>query len=122
MFRFGIKLGLATGAIYYVSEQGVWRGSDETVKLCNQICTAVSPYTNEIKKQIPYELPSLPQTNEVSYLAKHYWNKGVISTFGFLANIPTYVGEMTAKGFDSVMDNVEIKNLFVSTADTVAEK
>lgn len=67
-------------------------------------------------------MPKLPETNEVSYLAKYYWNKGVIASFGFLSNIPSYIGDMSKQGMNAILDNSEIKNLMLDTTDKTPKK
>ncbi|ERL85466.1 hypothetical protein D910_02885 [Dendroctonus ponderosae] len=109
-FRFAIKAGLAASAIYYVREQGVWKNSDETIETGKRLKSAVSPYIEEVKAQIPIELPVVPQTENACQLAKEYWNAGVRATFAFLVKLPDYSCEYTKKGRDKLMENPEIKN------------
>lgn len=54
--RFGIKVGIAGGAIYYLKEQGVFRSSDEAHQVYGKINSALQPYVQEVKKQLPVEV------------------------------------------------------------------
>lgn len=67
-------------------------------------------------------MPKLPETNEVSYLAKYYWNKGVITSFRFLSNVPSYIGDLSKQGMNAILDNTEIKTSMLETADTASKK
>lgn len=54
--RFGIKVGIAAGAVYYLKEQGVFRSSDEAHQVYGKIGNALQPYVQEVKKQLPIEV------------------------------------------------------------------
>lgn len=54
--RFGIKVGIAAGTIYYLNEQGVFKHSDEAHKVYGKINNALQPYVQEAKKQLPIEV------------------------------------------------------------------
>lgn len=54
--RFGIKVGIAAGAVYYLKEQGVFKSSDEAHQVYGKINNALQPYVQEVKKQIPIEV------------------------------------------------------------------
>lgn len=54
--RFGIKVGIAASAIYYLKEQGVFKDSDEAHKVYGRINSALQPYLQEAKKHVPIEV------------------------------------------------------------------
>lgn len=54
--RFTIKAGLAGGAVYYLADQGVWKESTESIKICDRMNIKMKPYVDDIKKQIPFEV------------------------------------------------------------------
>lgn len=56
IFRFLVKAGLATTAVIYIRDKGVWKDSSESVKTIQQIQTSVSPYVKQIKEVVPFEV------------------------------------------------------------------
>lgn len=55
-YRFGIKVGIAAGTVYYLSEQGVWKNSDEAHKVYDKLNTALSPYVKQVTEKVPIEV------------------------------------------------------------------
>lgn len=53
--RFGVKVGIAAGAVYYLKEEGVFKSSDEAHQVYGKINNALQPYLQEAKKQLPIE-------------------------------------------------------------------
>lgn len=53
----------------------------------------------------------MPETDRVSVLAKESWNKGVLTTFEFIANLPETINNWSSKGIDAAMKNSEIKKI-----------
>lgn len=51
----------------------------------------------------------MPETDRISILAKESWNKGVLTTFKFIANLPETIDNWSATGIDAAMKNPEIK-------------
>lgn len=64
----------------------------------------------------------MPETNKISTLAKESWNKGVLSTFRFIADLPETVNEWSAKGADKVLQNQDIKNFVESFSKNSSTK
>ncbi|KAL1513247.1 hypothetical protein ABEB36_002680 [Hypothenemus hampei] len=122
MIKFSIKAGLATAAIYYVREQGIWRNSDEAIEASNKIKSAVKPYVDEVKAQIPIEMPKIPETDNICQTAQQYWNLGVRATFSFLVHLPDYSKEYANKGADALLGNQEVANLFNSFTSSESSK
>lgn len=56
LYRFGIKVGIAAGAVYYLSEQGVWKSSDESHKIYGKLNTILSPYVKQVTEKVPIEV------------------------------------------------------------------
>ncbi|CAG9772432.1 unnamed protein product [Ceutorhynchus assimilis] len=107
---FAIKAGIAASAVYYIKEQGIWKDSDAAIATGNRLKATLNPYVEEIKAQIPVELPHVPETENIGQLLQEYWNCGVRSAFQFLIKVPDYSREYTKKGVDALMGNEEIKN------------
>lgn len=122
MLKFGVKVGLVAGTAYYLAEEGVWSNSVETEKLYNKISTACKPYKDQVKGQLPFEVPKLPEADKVSFMAKHYWNRGVQSTFGFIGELPANGCRWTRKGIKAVKENKSIQDMFGGTPPTAAPK
>ncbi|XP_037934507.1 MICOS complex subunit MIC13 homolog QIL1-like [Teleopsis dalmanni] len=99
-----IRSGILVGAIYYSKTLGVWSDSDKTQQLYNDIKDELRPHARQVQSYLPFEIPSLPTTGEVRYLAKHYYNEGVKSTVNFVGMIPTYGSQLTKKAKDTFND------------------
>lgn len=54
--RFGIKSAILGSAVYYTIDKGVWKDSETTSELYEELEKGVSPYVGELKKQIPYDV------------------------------------------------------------------
>ncbi|KAF7269186.1 hypothetical protein GWI33_017762 [Rhynchophorus ferrugineus] len=93
MIKFAIKAAIAGTAVYYVNEQGIWNKSEESIQSYKRLRTAVDPYIQEVTKQIPVELPEIPQTDNVPQLVK----------------LPNYTVEYSNKAVDALLANDEIK-------------
>ncbi|XP_076259576.1 MICOS complex subunit MIC13 homolog QIL1-like isoform X2 [Rhynchophorus ferrugineus] len=109
MIKFAIKAAIAGTAVYYVNEQGIWNKSEESIQSYKRLRTAVDPYIQEVTKQIPVELPEIPQTDNVPQLGKECWNRGVKASFAFLVKLPNYTVEYSNKAVDALLANDEIK-------------
>ncbi|XP_067644831.1 MICOS complex subunit MIC13 homolog QIL1 [Eurosta solidaginis] len=94
---FLVRAGIFVGAVYYSKKLGVWGSPDETEKLYNKIKEDLRPHAKELEKKLPFEVPALPQTGEIRFLAKHYYNQGVKSTFHFIEMLPCYAGQVIHK-------------------------
>lgn len=60
------------------------------------------------------QIPELPQSNQVSYLTKRYWNQGVTATFVYLSNLPETACSYVKKGINQAQQNPEIKKFYES--------
>ncbi|VEN34738.1 unnamed protein product [Callosobruchus maculatus] len=109
-----VKIGIASAAVYYMKEQGIWRPSDESIKTLDKMKLTVQPYVETVKKQIPFEAPTLPEAENLSSIVKQSWNAGVIATFAFLANLPNKMGEWKDTGMKSIMESPDMKKLLDS--------
>lgn len=107
-------MGIAAGTCYYLAEEGVWKKSEESVKLYDKIGTAIDPYVKEVSKELPFKIPDLPDRNRISYLAVQYWNCGVMTTFKFLSNLDDHVTNWTKSGYQMISDNPEVKKFIDS--------
>jgi hypothetical protein len=59
------------------------------------------------KNILDFQVPELPKVEEISYLAKNYWNKGVIASFVFLSNLPNKTAELSKQGYEYVVRQLE---------------
>lgn len=100
MFRFAIKVGLAGGAVYYSKQEGIWE--ENTEQVYERYGTALKPYLESVKKQIPLDIPALPSSGELCFVTKHYYNEGVKSTIHFIHRLPCYAGQLAKKGSDAI--------------------
>ncbi|KAF5286834.1 hypothetical protein FQA39_LY00367 [Lamprigera yunnana] len=119
MIKFAIKTGIVCGSIYYASQEGLWRGGDESTKLCGKIYNAFNPYYLQLKQQVPVDIPDLPQSLEVRYVLKQTWNKGVTGFFVFLSNVPNYISGYTKCGVKLLMSNENVKKMYQSVVPSV---
>ncbi|KAF5274437.1 hypothetical protein FQR65_LT04353 [Abscondita terminalis] len=116
MLKFTVKAGIVLGAVYYSAQEGVWKHSAESTKVYDKIYDVVSPYYNEGKKQLPFEISDFPKSLEVRYFLKQSWNKGVTASCVFLSNLPDNVCALTKQGVDKVMANEQVKNMLQSVS------
>ncbi|XP_034111255.1 MICOS complex subunit MIC13 homolog QIL1 [Drosophila nasuta] len=103
VFGLLVRGGLVAGTVYYTRKAGVWGNPEETDKLLNDVKGQLCPYVQKAKKQLPFEVPKLPQAGEVRFLVKHYYNEGVKSSFRFIHMLPCYAG----RGLKKVKDTFE---------------
>ncbi|GBP35905.1 MICOS complex subunit MIC13 homolog QIL1 [Eumeta japonica] len=107
MLRFSIKSAILGSAVYYTVDKGVWKDSQTTSALYEELEKGVSPYAGEFKKKIPYELPPLPSSDRLSYLFKYYWNCGVKATFRFLADLPTHSTNAAIRSYEYISSSLD---------------
>ncbi|XP_076239722.1 MICOS complex subunit MIC13 homolog QIL1 isoform X2 [Calliopsis andreniformis] len=89
---FTIKSSIVGGVVYYTYCEGVWSKSEETAKLYQKVYATTAPYIrHNIPKDIRDELSALPSVNDLSSFVKTSWNKGVMTSMEFLADLPTHV-------------------------------
>ncbi|XP_055843440.1 MICOS complex subunit MIC13 homolog QIL1 [Episyrphus balteatus] len=105
--KLAIKSGLAYSAMHYACSLGVWGNSVQADKLYNEFKDKARPHVNSLQKQLPFDVPNLPQTGEVRFLAKHYYNNGVKSTFQFIIMLPCYAGQLIKKTKDAINKTLE---------------
>nr|CAI5833954.1 unnamed protein product [Callosobruchus analis] len=122
MIKLAVKIGIASAAVYYMKEQGIWRPSDESIKTLDKMKLAAQPYVETVKKQIPFEAPTLPEAESVSSVVKQSWNAGVIATFTFLADLPKKVGEWKDSSMKSIMESPDMKKLLDSFSSSTVQQ
>jgi hypothetical protein len=54
-----------------------------------------------------FQVPELPKVEELSFLAKNYWNKGVIASFVFLSDLPNQTAQLSKQGYEYVVKQLE---------------
>ncbi|XP_044312715.1 MICOS complex subunit MIC13 homolog QIL1 [Drosophila rhopaloa] len=99
-----VRSGLLAGTVYYTRKVGIWGDTDQTDKLYNNVKAALCPYVQKLEKQLPFEVPELPRTGEMRFLAKHYYNEGVKNSFRFIHMLPCYAGRGLKKVKDTFQD------------------
>lgn len=91
LIGFAIKTTIVGGVVYYTYHEGLWSKSEDTAKLYKKIYTNIAPYVKDnVPKDVIQEISQLPSMNDVSNLGKISWNKGVMVSMEFLANLPTH--------------------------------
>lgn len=89
---------MITSAVYLTIDNGVWKDSETTGQLYENIRNKIKPYMKPIVEQIPFELPELPKTGDIVSTAKTTWNKGVMASCLFLIELPELSWEYIKKG------------------------
>ncbi|XP_026469598.1 MICOS complex subunit MIC13 homolog QIL1-like [Ctenocephalides felis] len=117
--KFIVKCGIAGGIVYQSVDQGLWGSSSRTIELYEDLSKLVEPVTKEVKQKI--ELPDLPTSGEVGFIATYYWNAGVKATFAFLKELPTNTARLGCKSYNYIVNHPEIKKLQEPT-ETQTEK
>lgn len=102
-----VKTGLAGGAVYYSISTGVWGTGKQSEILYKECSNAMQPLCKEVSGKLPFEVPPLPKSGEVRFLAKHYYNEGVKSTIHFIYMLPCYSGQLVKKGYDAINQAIE---------------
>jgi hypothetical protein len=54
-----------------------------------------------------FQVPELPKVEEISFLAKNYWNKGVIASFVLLSDLPNQTAQLSKQGYEYVVKQLE---------------
>ncbi|XP_043649252.1 MICOS complex subunit MIC13 homolog QIL1 [Drosophila teissieri] len=99
-----VRGGLVAGTVYYTQKVGIWGDSAQSDKLYNDIKSELRPHVQKLEKQLPFDVPQLPRTGEMRFLAKHYYNEGVKNTFRFIHMLPCYAGRGLKKVKDTFQD------------------
>lgn len=92
-----LRSGAIVAAFYYTKKTGIWGSPEETEQLYNSIKQTMQPHAENLERKLPFEVPPLPQTGELRYLVKHYYNNGVKSSFHFVDMLPCYTGQLANK-------------------------
>ncbi|XP_045463487.1 MICOS complex subunit MIC13 homolog QIL1 [Harmonia axyridis] len=111
LISFAVKLGVAGTAIYYMKKEGLWDDSEVSLKALDRLKEVSQPHLEQIKAQVPLDLPKLPETEQMHQMVGVYWNRGILATFDFLQHLPTHVSNWTDKGMDMALKNEEVKKL-----------
>ncbi|XP_046586379.1 MICOS complex subunit MIC13 homolog QIL1 isoform X1 [Neodiprion lecontei] len=110
--RFAVKASVAGGFTYYTIREGLWSDPEETVKLYGRMYNNIAPYVKRnIPKEVATELPELPSVTDITCLVKSSWNKGVITTFKFISNLPEHTS--------NAIEASGIKGAILSAIDSV---
>lgn len=87
-----------SSAIYFTIDKGVWKDSETTSVLYEDLKKKIKPLMKPVLEQIPFELPKLPKTGDMVSTAKTTWNKGVLASCLFLIGLPELTWEYAKKG------------------------
>jgi hypothetical protein len=52
--RFGVKVGVASGVVYYTVDEGVWKSSEHTTELYSKIYKNLAPYVKEVPVEVKF--------------------------------------------------------------------
>ncbi|XP_067006498.1 MICOS complex subunit MIC13 homolog QIL1 [Anabrus simplex] len=107
LIRFGAKVGIAYGVVYYTAQEGIWSGSEGSLQAYKKLYDVAAPYVIES----PLKVPDLPKTDQISFLTQHYWNKGVIAAFAFLMQIPDKTVEWSKLGYEMAKEQLQQKDV-----------
>ncbi|XP_051154925.1 MICOS complex subunit MIC13-like [Leptopilina boulardi] len=108
ILRFAVKSTIAGGLLYFTIREGVWSNQEESVKLYGKIYNKIAPLVKEnVPKEIINELPDLPKTTDISDKMRNSWNKGVMISMKFLAQLPSH----TKNGINSILEMPAIKDV-----------
>ncbi|EEB10597.1 conserved hypothetical protein [Pediculus humanus corporis] len=114
LIRFGLKAGIISSAVYITIDKGVWKDSEITSQLYQDLKTTIKPYVKPVLEQIPFQFPELPKAGDLVSTAKTTWNKGVISSCLFLAELPDLTWDLTKKGtvytYNKIMEELKSIN------------
>ncbi|PSN51444.1 hypothetical protein C0J52_08993 [Blattella germanica] len=88
LLKLGTKVGLVGGVVYYTVEEGVWKDSEHSTEIYSKAYKAVAPYV----KEVPVE---------------NYWNKGVMSSFEFVSDLPNKTVEWSKQGYEYVSKQLD---------------
>lgn len=56
-FRFGVKVGILSSAVYYSKQAGVWEDSSRTYQLSKCLIAFLKPYVKPAFRKVENELP-----------------------------------------------------------------
>ncbi|XP_061428470.1 MICOS complex subunit MIC13 [Petromyzon marinus] len=106
--KLSVKLGLAGGAVYVASSQGVFRDGEDGEGALSRLGDTVSPVLNKYLGPYvgPY-LPKVPSGVGVCETVKSAWNSGVHTSILALSNLPQRSGEWAGQGWTYVRDLVK---------------
>ncbi|KAG6799070.1 MICOS complex subunit MIC13 [Apis mellifera caucasica] len=91
LIRFVIKSSIVGGIVYYTYKEGLWSKSEETAALYKKLNVKIAPYVKEnVPEKITKEISQLPSVTDITNFIKVTWNKGVMSSMGFISNLPTH--------------------------------
>nr|XP_034187675.1 MICOS complex subunit MIC13-like isoform X1 [Osmia lignaria] len=91
LLRFAVKTSIVGSIVYITYEEGLWSKPEETAKLYEKLYVNVAPYVNQnVPKEVTEKYAKLPSVTTLTSCAKKSWNKGVMTTMEFIANLPTH--------------------------------
>jgi MICOS complex subunit MIC13 len=64
----------------------------------------------------------LPQTGEIGYLTKHYYNTGVKNSIYFIHRFPCYLGQWSKQGSDAIKKALNAPPAAEKKAEVEAKK
>ncbi|PSN34746.1 hypothetical protein C0J52_21326 [Blattella germanica] len=91
---FGTKVTLAGRVVYYTIEVGVRKDSEHSTEMYSK--TYKAPYI----KEVPVEVPALSEIPDLCYTTKNCWNKGIMTSFEFVSNLPNKTVQWSEQGYE----------------------
>lgn len=107
LFRLTVKSAIVGGAVYFTKEEGIWGNGEKAEKVCQKYCKLSDPYVSQVKKSIPFDMPKMPPSGQMTFLTQHYYNRAIINSIDFIHMAPCYMGQMMKKGKDALEKALE---------------
>ena len=97
-----MKAAVIVGSVYFTHDIGVWGSQTQSEEIFDNIVKTIEPHVIDMKKKLPFDVPTLPPSGEVRFLAKHYYNESIKGTVHFVTMIPCYSGQLAFKIKDTI--------------------
>uniref|UniRef100_A0ABD2XBR9 MICOS complex subunit MIC13 n=1 Tax=Trichogramma kaykai TaxID=54128 RepID=A0ABD2XBR9_9HYME len=108
-----IKSSIAGGITYYTVQEGLWSSPEDSAKLYDKLYKNISPIIQKnVPQEVIKEVHELPSLGNMRSCAASYYNKGVLATFQFLADLPTHI----SNGIERIKQEIE-KSTKIAAAD-----
>ncbi|XP_065334169.1 MICOS complex subunit MIC13 homolog QIL1-like [Cloeon dipterum] len=101
LFSWSVRGGLAGGAVYYSTQEGLWGDAKSTISMYERTCDK----TKSLVKDVPIEFPTIdvPRPTEIGAFCRVNWNKAVYAAFDGLSAAPKKIRQWTSCGYDSIV-------------------
>ncbi|XP_003694711.1 MICOS complex subunit MIC13 [Apis florea] len=112
LIRFAIKSSIVGGIVYYTYKERLWSKSEETAALYRKLNVKIAPYVKKnVPEKITKEIAQLPSVTDITNFIKVTWNKGVMSSMGFVSNLPTYAFNSATSLYETTQNYIKELNV-----------